>query len=983
MEEKICPKCGFVSKPENRFCQVCGTLLMEPKSKQISSESIKLPEEKNSDAVQKRFFDDVKIKTLEEKTSSLTNDLRQFSADLKDWRSELATQFLSARKIRDQLEHLRRSNLESNEYQEKIKSLEEDISRILEWFEVQLTQARRLEALYYSIQEANKIMTEAIGHSSGIENDIKYSIEYINQLKKEIESLREIPFVKHPKPIAPVATTKDAITKKIEQPPITAQPRKKKIPRRIREGDRVISFRFKAWLAELSLVYFLAFGGVLILSIGLFMGAKFVYDEYIYSVIYSQEHTTGTILRILGLIVALYALLTLSLLVLNSNHGKEGKKNVVSLLAYLGTTASSVSIALIIGLATYGTKENGIMPLLFYLGLLPLIFALFFGNRKVNSGILSLLLTISILYYVIEATTSQALLEWLNNSFNGSGRSINGIIVFLALLFYFIATTRQKKWVPVFIYSLSIPLILAFAQDNVIVPEILVFLVPLINLRLFVKNNVNAPLSFQHFMFSISTLLSNVATLILLIDSPYSSDTSNMLVIGEFSALLFGYFIIFWTYLGKHQLLEISLSIPIRIDLESDQLIFRRVQTHINGIVVVNNFLIALGAITLGLTYYSEISIITSLLIAIGSAYLRISKIDRSVKFGTLWNVVLFEATALIAIISPTSLSLLHYLGTFLFFEAIVLSANGSSDNLRIRQEQYLLSILGLFVLINAFRFLDESTGSTFLPLLSMAIFYTGIAVSSLVSPFDRVVSRSRSGGLILVAVVQSLVSLGSPMSTTADNIFFNTTIGLLFLNAWFLFVLSKHPEKFESARKSLQRVINFEEGEVKNRPSAPMQQALFTLILVVAILISSWRIYYQEIMQYGGALMTIEVIIVLGAFVTMLKGVPSEYKVEMIKPVIGLEGSLIVGILTPLILASFNFRNSSASGYTESLVSSSVFSPLVVLLLAVSWMLSIAISVFLISQAPESSGLVRPLWPSKKTNNLKRTELSVKEVGQ
>ena len=128
---------------------------------------------------------------------------------------------------------------------------------------------------------------------------------------------------------------------------------------------------------------------------------------------------------------------------------------------------------------------------------------------------------------------------------------------------------------------------------------------------------------------------------------------------------------------------------------------------------------------------------------------------------------------------------------------------------------------------------------------------------------------------------------------------------------------------------------------------------------------------------------MTIEVIIVLGAFVTMLKGVPSEYKVEMIKPVIGLEGSLIVGILTPLILDSFNFRNSSASGYTESLVSSSVFSPLVVLLLAVSWMLSIAISVFLISQAPESSGLVRPLWPSKKTNNLKRTELSVKEVGQ
>ena len=982
MEERICPKCGFVSRPDNRFCQTCGTLLMKPVSSQITPESTDFPGEKEPQ-MQKIFFEDTRVKTLEEKTSSLIDDLRKFSIELKDWRSELAAQFLSARKIRDQLEHLRISGLEEKNYQTELDSLEKNLDRILKWFEAQSAQASRLEYLRKSIQDANKILTEAIGHSSGIENDIKYSIEYIAQLKKEISNLKEISPTKPPKPVAPITAKKDITTKEVEQPLITSRPGKKKIPRKVRKGERVVSFRFKAWLAELSLVYFLAFGGVLILSIGLFMGVKFVYDEYVYSIIYSKEHTTETILRLLGLIALVYALFMASLLVLNSNHEQNGKRGLVTLLAYLGTIASSVAIVLIIGLATYGVSGEGMVPLLFYLGLLPMIIALFVGNQKLNSSILSLLLTIGILYYIVEATTSQALLEWLNGSFNNSGRVINATIVFLALAFFFVVTARQKKWVPVFIYSLSIPLVLIFAQDNVVVPEILVFLLPLINLRLFAENNVDAPPSFQHFMFSISTLLSNVVTLVLIIESSYASSIPSIIIIGEFSALLFGYFIVFWMYLNKYQLLEISFSIPISIDLESDQLIFRRVQTRINGIIIVNNFLIALGAIVLGIMYYSEISVVTSLLIAAGSAYMRVRKIDESVKYGTLWNVVSFEMAAFIALLAITPLSLLHYLGTFLLFEAIVLSADEPSDSSKIKQDLYLLGILGFFVFVNAFRFLDENTSSTFLPLLSIVLFYSGIVVFSLVKPFDRVVARSRSGGLILVLGIQLLASLGSPLTTVADHVFFNAALVLLLLNAWFLFVLSKHPERIETIRRFLLRNINVEEGGVKEPPFVPLQQALFTLVLTATILVSSWLNYYQEIAQYGGTLMTVEVMVILGLFVAMLSRVPSEYKREMIKPIIVLEGSLIAGILGPLALALFGVGDLAASAYIDALSSSSVFSSTAVLFLAISWILSIAISVSFISETSESTSLVRPLWSGKETDDLRRTEISMKEAGQ
>ncbi len=996
MNEMICRKCGFKSSPNMRFCQNCGDLLIDEENKKPHETLSADSSQKHIQRGIQHLQDDNKLRNLEKQMTTFLERLSDFSIELKEWRKTLAERFLEARTLKDRIDQLQARESKSIEHLEELERIEHNLDAIQRWFKEQATVVPQIEALSHSIRETNQILTDVIGYTTGIESDIRYSLGYVTRLKEEISQQKEALRILQSSSVSedPILADKtihsssvsvnkeqDLRTKPLEASVFPAHPMRKKKPRQLRKGDRIVSFRLKSWLAELSLVYLLAFGGVLILAIGLFMGATFIYNEYLYSVIFSQEQTTATILRLLGVIFASYMILIISLGIFSIASLPEKKNSPLSVIAATVATLSTAMILFIIGLTTYGTSE-GLVPLLFYLGLLPLFFLLIIGNQKPKSSLLSLLSIIVAIYYIVEATTSDSLLLWLNHNFDNTGSIINTLIILVFFAFYYFTIKRYNNWTPVFIFSVSLPLILLFAEEKVFVAEILLFLLPLLNLGLFSKNKVNAPLSFQHFMFSVSTLLSHIITLILFMNSKNISDLYVPLLIIEYSILLFGYYAVFWAYVNQYQLLEISLSIPVSIDLSSDQLIFRQIRTKINGIVVINNALVALGAFLLGSWYYAEISIIVSLLIAMSSAYLRIRRIDKSVPYGTAWNTILFVSSALPGLLRPTLLSYLLYLGAFVLFEAIFLSFDHSQLRREARLDLYLVVILGSIIFTNTLFILEASIATPLFPLFIVVLFHLCISILSHVSPSEKIANLSQFSGLILVLSVMFLISAREAEPGLLNNFLFNISIIFLFFNSMHFYFAAHNPNVsrtfWKLLRKSADLSLKIKGG---GNPVTLFKQSLLNVVLASLVIVASWFTYFEGIGTVGNYLLTSEVIFTFLMFIVILNHIPSDLRKEMVIPLIALELSLLVGILTTLTSLSI-FAGLSIPTLIDLLFFSPSLHPVSVLLISISWLLSIGTSMSLITGAKPLLASKSPSINNDNKNN-SQSAFQVKEVSQ
>jgi hypothetical protein len=215
------------------------------------------------------------------------------------------------------------------------------------------------------------------------------------------------------------------------------------------------------------------------------------------------------------------------------------------------------------------------------------------------------------------------------------------------------------------------------------------------------------------------------------------------------------------------------------------------------------------------------------------------------------------------------------------------------------------------------------------------------------------------------------------------DQVYFNAALALLFSDALILFVLFRSPEKFKKIHEFSVKVLGVEKEKIEPYTHVPLQQALYTIVLMNTIIISSWQTYYQALTQYGSALLATEAIAILLVFVIILKNTPLRHRRQMLGPVVALGGSLIAGVSLPLMWALLSQGTDRALNYMEALSSSSVFNPLVVLFLGISWIFSIAISVSLIAETPGETAFRGTLGQSEETGKLRHAELSVKEAGQ